>query len=302
MYQSDLIFLDMLNIIGLKVRNGDRLILDGLNVTFNHGITGIMGLNGSGKTTLLKAIAGLTRPENGDIWYHGQKIQTNTKWWRSRIGYLAQNPVFYGRMTVQEYLDYMLLLSGISDRLRRKILADQAMELFALQPFSNIPINILSGGVKQRVGLAQAFVHKPSVLLLDEPMNFLDTIERMRIQNMLLTHFKECTILYVGHVINEMDIFCSQILILNKQKCIFHDVPDKLKKTAQGRVKYVTICPKDYERFVSSGVLVLQLSVCGQMLAVKYNDEKSAGSKYPDSDITLQDAYQMLLSDDRVSS
>ena len=176
------------------------------------------------------------------------------------------------------------------------------MELFALQPFRNLSINILSGGVKQRVGLAQAFIHKPSVLLLDEPMNFLDTIERMRIQNMLLTHFKECIILYVGHVINEMDIFCSQILILNNQKCIFHDVSDKLKKTAQGRVKYVTICPKDYDRFAGSGVLVLQLSVCGQMLAVKFNDEKSAGSKYPDTDITLLDAYQIFLSDNQVPS
>ena len=217
--------------------------------------------------------------------------------WRKQIGYLAQTTAIYGRMTVREYLNYMLLLSGFTKDLRRKILIDEVVELFSLCDYHSEPAGQLSGGIRQRIGLAQAFVHKPGVLLLDEPVNFLDSLERMRIQNLLLTHFKDRIILYVGHIINEMDVFCSEVVILHRQKCIYMGKPGELKNYALGRARYIYVDPDTYNQRIHSDLNILQLFSYDHQLGVKFDGLYFQDERGVAAEITLQDAYQIFLND-----
>lgn len=292
----------MLELIGIKVINGTGRIFNKLDLSFGRGVTGILGLNGSGKTTLLKMIAGLIQPACGKIIYDGLSVSPRSSSWRKRIGYLSQSTAIYEGMKVGEYLNYMLLLSKFSDHSERKKLIDEVLGLFALEGYERELISQLSGGVRQRIGLAQAFVHKPDVLLLDEPVNFLDTFERMRIQNLLLSHFKDRIILYVGHIINEMEVFCSELVILHAQECIFKDKPAALKNYATGRVRCVIIDPDICDVENDPENLILQLFSYDHQLGIKFDGPRFLGQTGVPAEITLQDAYQIYLNDLRGKS
>ena len=287
----------MLELIGIKIMNGIGTVFDGLDARFYRGVTGILGLNGAGKTTLLKTIAGLIQPVRGKIFYNGSPVTPRSSNWRSRIGYLAQNAAIYEGMKVREYLNYMLLLSNFTNDGHRSKLIDEVVELFALNEYERELVGQLSGGVRQRVGLAQAFVHKPDVLLLDEPANFLDTLERMRIQNMLLTHFKDRIILYVGHIINEMEVFCSDLVILHDHQCIYKGKPDALKNYARGRARSVYINPDTCVEPVDPEHLILQLFSYDHQLGVKFDGTNFQGKMGIPAEVSLQDAYQIYLKD-----
>jgi len=206
----------MLKIENLDLKIKKKLVLNNLNLEFGNGITGIIGPNGAGKSSLLRILAGIYKSMMGKIYYDNAEIKTRTNYWRNKIGYLPQSPALYGNMTVHNYLDYMLRISG---GLHKSIVTSQiekTLQQFDLSQFAAIQILNLSGGVRQRVALAQVFSHQPEVLLLDEPLNNLDLDSRLRFQNMLISRYNDNTILYVGHDLYEMEVSCPKILILDR--------------------------------------------------------------------------------------
>jgi len=212
-------------------------ILTDLNATFSRGVVGIIGTNGAGKTTLLRVMAGLLVPQRGAVRWQGGDVQIASKAWRRSVGYLPQSPGLYPQMTGHEFLDYMLVLSEWRSNHQRRERIEEIAEHFNITAFLKVRIDELSGGMRQRVALAQAFAHKPAVVFLDEPTNNLDHEERERFHQ-FLTHTVQRSsppmlVVYIGHILGELCDVASELLFLHKGTCFFHGEPQAFMDIAR---------------------------------------------------------------------
>lgn len=269
-------------------------ILDNLSVSFDLGINGIAGANGCGKTTMIKIITGLSSPFTGEIRYNSQIVNPGSKSWRSQIGYLPQSIGLYNRMTVYDLLDYMLVLSEIKDREFRKKRIEHISNELNLNKYLAIPCGHLSGGVKQRVGIAQAFIHDPEVVLLDEPTNNLDVEERERFHAFLDKIKQNKIILYVGHIIEEMGYICNKLIILKDGKLGFQGSPFDLLNHSKYFIKQQLINKNEPYEFQSANIL--RKMTVGEKLKIVYlaNDNDSIGEP---AEAHFEDIYKIITRD-----
>ncbi len=286
----------MLKIISSRLKIENKIILDDLDIEFNRGITGIIGPNGAGKSTLLRVLAGIQRLKHGQIIYNGVEINPKSKPWRNLIGYIPQSPALYDNMSVRNYLDYMLRLSGVLKNKQIENQVEQTLIRFDLLHFKKVLISNLSGGVRQRAALAQAFIHTPKVVLLDEPMNNLDLDSRLRLQNMFLSDFSDRILLYVGHDLNDMEVFCSQVLILDRGRTLFAGKPAELKGRANGRVRKVYSYNFEADGNLCENFKLIRLGVSENRYGKKYDTDHLQNDNV---DITLENAYHIILNNYR---
>lgn len=231
----------MLELKSLSKSFGEKRVLDDISASFGNGITGIAGANGCGKTTMLKILTGLLKPEGGKVFYNSKEINTQSALWRSKIGYLPQAIGLYNRMTVYDLLDYMLVLSSIKDKALRKERIEYFTGELNLKAYLKTTCGYLSGGVKQRAGIAQALIHDPEIILLDEPTNNLDAEERERFHNFLDKFRHNKTILYVGHIIEEMGYLSDRMLIFKNGEIAFQGKPAELLSDSRYSVKQILL-------------------------------------------------------------
>jgi ABC-2 type transport system ATP-binding protein len=215
----------MLKLISVSKSFGNKKVFEALSAEFESGITAITGANGCGKTTMIKILTGLLNADEGTIEYNDSPINTKSELWRAKIGYLPQAIGLYGRMTVYDFLDYMLVLSGIKNRKTRKEKIDYFSGELNLKYWLDTHCGDLSGGVRQRVAIAQAFIHDPEIVLLDEPANNLDIEERERFHNFLAKIKDNKSILYVGHILQEMQSISDRAVIFKNGNIAFNGIP-----------------------------------------------------------------------------
>ncbi|MNZ47390.1 putative ABC transporter ATP-binding protein YxlF [compost metagenome] len=196
----------------LTKRFGSRVPVKGISFELKQGsCTALLGPNGAGKTTAMRMIAGLIAPSEGLISVQGQQHSSGK--YRSLIGYLPQHPAFYNWMTGEEFVMYAAGLSGLS-RKEARIQTLSVLERVGMEAAAKRRIAGYSGGMKQRLGLAQALVHRPSLLLLDEPVSALDPIGRREVMNLLQSLRSEATILFSTHVLPDAEEVCDQIMMM----------------------------------------------------------------------------------------
>ena len=207
--------MDMLQIKGLRKRFGDKTVLQDLDLTVPEGsIFGFVGKNGAGKTTTMKAVLGLLQPDAGEILVAGQPVRFGSTQTNAQIGYLPDVPEFYGFMTAREYLQFCGQISGMSkaDRAQRcKELLDLvglAGETHRIQGFSR--------GMKQRLGIAQALLNRPKLLICDEPTSALDPVGRKEILDILLAAREQSTILFSTHILSDVERICTDVAFLDE--------------------------------------------------------------------------------------
>ncbi len=181
------------------------------------GCTALLGPNGAGKTTTLRMLAGLLSPTSGSVMIDGQATSEITS--RNQIGYLPQHPSFYGWMTGKEYVVYAAGLSGMTGK-QAKSEADIILEKVGLEEAAKRRISGYSGGMKQRLGLAQALVHRPRLLLLDEPVSALDPLGRREVMDLLQQLRQETTILLSTHVLHDAEEVCDRIIMLRNGEVV----------------------------------------------------------------------------------
>jgi len=186
---------------------GNTVVFDEVSATLHSGIIGILGANGAGKTTLIRILAGLLPCDIGKFYYNGERLDVGLPFWRERIGYLPQSPGLYERMTLQGFLDYMLLLSDWRIRAARKERIGEIILQLNMLHVADTPISHLSAGTRQRVAIEQALIHKPGVLFLDEPTKSLDSEERHRFHDYLQLRDDVQTFLTSNSLLDSLNLF-----------------------------------------------------------------------------------------------
>lgn len=206
--------MDMLRITGLRKRFGDKAVLKGLDLTVpEHSIFGFIGQNGAGKTTTMKTVLGLLKADAGEIFVNGEKVVYGQTGTNRHIGYLPDVPEFYGFMNPMEYLRFCGEITG----LKQPQLNERCRELLELVGLGGEKHRIkgFSRGMKQRLGIAQALLNRPKLLICDEPTSALDPVGRKEILDILLAVREQTTVLFSTHILSDVERICTEVAFLN---------------------------------------------------------------------------------------
>lgn len=222
--------IDLIEVQNVTKRYGQHLALDAVSFKVDEGeILGFLGPNGAGKTTTMNIITGYISATEGTVRVDGTDIMENPREVKRKIGYLPELPPLYNDMTVQEYLDFVSKIKKV-DSGSQKQSVNNAMELVKIIDVKNRLIKNLSKGYKQRVGLAQAILGDPKVLILDEPTVGLDPKQIIEIRNLIKELGKKHTIILSSHILPEVSAVCDRVLIINKGKIVVSGTPEELSR------------------------------------------------------------------------
>jgi len=202
---------------------GSQTTLREVSLVVNSGeIAGFIGPNGAGKSTLMKIICALVEPTSGEVKINGTGVALNTIEIRRLLGYLPENNPLYPDLYVQEFLHYVAGLYGLGKKSHARV--REVIGLTGLEPEMHKKIGLLSKGYRQRVGLAQAIIHDPEILILDEPTTGLDPNQIIEIRNLISALGKEKTVLLSTHIMQEVEAICQRVIIINKGQIIANDL------------------------------------------------------------------------------
>lgn len=213
----------------------DKTAVNDVSLTLTNGIWGLLGANGAGKTTLMRMIAGISQPDQGTVCYDGIPIGILKGAYRSVFGYLPQEFGYYPEFTVRDYLEYMSVLKGLPVK-TAKAKIDHLMHELSLTEIQRKKIRKLSGGMKRRVGIAQALLNDPEVLLLDEPTSGLDPGERIRFRNLISQFAQERIVLISTHIVPDVEYITSENIIMKNGEIISVGSSDELAAKMKDRV------------------------------------------------------------------
>ena len=214
-----------LQIHHLTKKFGEQTALNDINISIGKNeIIGLLGPNGAGKTTLMKSIVGILKIDEGEIIFNDKNIVENDIEAKKNIGFLPENNPLYNEMYVKEYLNFAADLHKIP-----KTRVDDIIDLVGITPEKSKKISQLSKGYKQRVGLAQAILHEPDLLILDEPTNGLDPNQILEIRNVIKEIGKEKTVILSTHIMQEVEALCSRVILIHQGNIIMDSPIDEFK-------------------------------------------------------------------------
>ncbi|HNB50483.1 MAG TPA: ABC transporter ATP-binding protein [Anaerolineales bacterium] len=226
----------MIQVEGLTKDYGARLAVDNLSFHAEKGeILGFLGPNGAGKTTTMRILSGYMPPTSGKVSIAGFDVVEQSLEVRKRVGYLPETVPLYQDMTIFEYLKFMGSLHQVPNLDNR---VEDVLEMVHMEERIDSYIAKLSKGMRQRVGLAQALLHNPDVLILDEPTIGLDPVQIIEVRNLIKELGKEHTILLSTHILSEAQQICNRVLIINKGKIVAEDTPQRLQQHLVGVQRY----------------------------------------------------------------
>ena len=214
-----------------RFKNGVVAVSD-FSLTMQRGVLGLLGPNGAGKTTLMQMIATITKPTSGTILFRGEDIRHHPDNLRRRLGYLPQDFGVYENLTALEFLSYIAALKGVSDR--RKIL--ELLELVNLHTDMHRLAGTFSGGMRQRLGIAQALVNDPDLVIVDEPTAGLDPEERVRFRNILSDIGAGKLVILSTHIVSDIEAVATHIAVMNHGQLVASAVPEQFLQMTQGNV------------------------------------------------------------------
>ncbi|MBF0190739.1 MAG: ATP-binding cassette domain-containing protein [Magnetococcales bacterium] len=224
----------MIHLSGVTRLFGGVKALDHIDLEVRRGeVMGFLGPNGAGKTTTMRILSGLLAPSEGSVAVAGMDVLENPVEARARIGFLPENPPIYGEMTVREYLAYLATLRRVPGR-KLRAAVDRAMERCGLTAVGDRLLRNLSKGYKQRAGIAQAIVHGPDVVVLDEPTVGLDPIQIREIRALIRELGGEHSVLLSTHILPEVRMTCQRVAVIHQGRIVADDTLDALENRAQG--------------------------------------------------------------------
>ncbi len=285
-------FVQSIPAIGKK--NKPFRALNSVSLEIETGMFGLLGPNGAGKTTMMRIICGILEQSYGKIWVNGLDTQEKREELQGLIGYLPQEFGTYENMSAHDYLHYQAMLKGITDKSVREERVKWVLESVGMADRSGDKIGSYSGGMKQRIGIAQILLHLPRILVVDEPTAGLDPRERIRFRNLLVELSQDRIVIFSTHIIEDISSSCQKVAVLNKGDLVYLGKPIDMASAAEGAVWQFEV-PTAQFRNVSENHLVVHHMSVGNMVKVRcISGEKPA----PDAvNVTpnLEDAYLWLL-------
>ena len=219
-----------------KTYHGEILAMDDISISIKSGMFGLLGPNGAGKSTLMRTIATLQKPDAGTISFNGIDILESPKEFRSHLGYLPQEFGVYPRITAEQLLSHLATLKGINNKNERKELVDYLLERTNLFDKKNKSVKGFSGGMKQRIGIAQALIGNPKILIVDEPTAGLDPGERNRFYDLLSDVGKDVIVILSTHIVDDVRELCTEMAIMDFGKIVFQGKPQDGINELNGKV------------------------------------------------------------------
>ena len=278
---------------------GKQTVLDDISHVFSNGIYGLLGANGAGKSTLLNILCGVIKPTSGNVYFDEKIIDSNLQFYYSNLGFLPQIFNYYPQFTGLEFLVYIGMLKGLS----KKAAKDKGISLLSLVGLNNVEhkrINSYSGGMKQRLGIAQSLINDPQILILDEPTVGLDPEERVRFRNVISSLSNNKIIILSTHIVSDVEYIADEILILKDGKFKEKGTAEHLLSTIKNSVWEFTQKGKTSIQSLSNFTLVNKKNTPeGIIFRVISNKKPNEQAKKVDP--TLEDLYLYYFSNERLS-
>jgi len=230
-----------------KIYRGGNYALKDLSLEIPNGMFGLLGPNGAGKSTLMRILVTLMKPTSGKVMVNEYDLAKNRREIRAMLGYLPQDFSFFSKLKTYEFLDYTARLAGMKSSSARKAAVDQMLEEVGLYEARDRNANKLSGGMKRRLGIAQALINDPKIIIVDEPTTGLDPEERIRFRNLLSNlSTRDVIIILSTHIVGDISSTCHNMALLNQGKLAFVGSPEQLVKEAKGFVWLIQATETEY--------------------------------------------------------
>ena len=269
---------------------GKKKVLDNVSFEADNGVIALLGPNGAGKSTLINIIVGLFTPDEGRILLGNEDISKLGRSYYDHIGYMPQSPRFYNDYTVYEFLWYMAKLKGIDNK-KTKARIEELLELVNLSDARKKKVGALSGGMRQRLGIAQSMLNNPKILVLDEPTAGLDPIERMRLKNTITKIAADRIVIMATHIVSDVENMANKVFMLKEGKNLMYDTPKAILESTYGHIVYVEAETVEELRRLEREQTVITVSNGddGGYRVKIVSDSKD--NVVPRSDITLEDVF-----------
>lgn len=287
----------VVQIDGLSKSYGSKKALNEISLEIREGMFGLLGPNGAGKTTLMRILATLLQKSGGSVSIDGIAIE-NRKAIRRLIGYLPQEFSFYPSLSVYETMDYLAILSGVTPHSARKKLILELLERVNLGDILKCNVKALSGGMKRRLGIAQALLNNPGLLIVDEPTAGLDPEERIRFKNMLVELAQRRTILLSTHIVGDIESACENLAVLKAGTLLYSGKVNELLRQAGGKVWNACVGKDVWENLIASapdGIRIISSVQEEQQVKLRI---LSAGKPFEAAEPVapcIEDAYMLLV-------
>lgn len=272
---------------------GKKAALTDVSLTIENGMFGLLGRNGAGKTTLMKLLATLHAPDGGSITVCGVPIEETGKI-RQMIGFLPQDFNMYPNMSVYEAMDYLGMLSGMEKQARREYIP-KLLERVNLLEEQKKRVKSLSGGMKRRLGIAQALLHNPKVLIVDEPTAGLDPEERVRFRNLLCEVASERIVILSTHIVGDIEATCEKIAILNEGRLLWNGTLTEILKEAEGKVFVAEVTQDELEEIKQKYVVTSVLRQAEKSIVRFVTEDSSRTEAAKTVPANCEDAYMYCL-------
>lgn len=278
-------------------RYGSKVLaLRGFSLELKPGVLGLLGPNGAGKTTLMSILATITRASEGRITWNGTDLAANPDAIRSVLGYLPQDFGVYPSLNAVEFLEYLAAVKGLDAATSRRRI-DELLNLVNLADVRKRPLGSSSGGMKQRIGIAQALLNDPQLLIVDEPTAGLDPEERVRFRNLLSELSGERIVILSTHIVSDVEATATNIALISKGMLVAHAAPEELLRQVEGK-SWEWVIPSTEVNAAKQRFLISNTTRRSDGVHVRVLDKKAPDGAQPVTP-TLEDAYLYSLSNHR---
>lgn len=280
----------------LRKQYGAKTAVDDVSVNLTPGVYGLLGANGAGKTTLMRMICGVLKPTSGSIRLDGKTIQTLGEQYYTHLGYMPQDFGFYPDFTAREFMLYMAAVKGM-DKKTAKARTEELLELVNLHDVAGKKIRSYSGGMKQRLGIAQAELNDPDILILDEPTAGLDPKERVRFRNIISDFAKDKIVILSTHIVSDVSYIADTILMMKQGKILLQGPMETITESIQGKVWEVMVTERDAAKY-SRNLRVVNLHHEGNQIRLRIVEDEAPAPDARHVEPSLEDLFLYHFSDD----
>ena len=268
---------------------GNKIAVDCVSATLKPGVYGLLGANGAGKTTLMRMLCAILESTSGEVLLNGKEVTAMGADYRNVLGYLPQDFGYYPNYTAMEFLMYISALKGIPKQIAIKR-SKELLEEVGLSHVANKKIKTFSGGMKQRVGIAQALLNNPDILIFDEPTAGLDPKERVRFRNLLSEYAGDKIVILSTHIVSDIEEIADEVLLMKKGKFVLQGTVQELTEKANGKVWELTVPAKEARKWQAK-TTVANLRHEGKEVVLRIISDKKPSEEAVSCEATLEDLY-----------